>query len=215
LESFVKECETRFGIEIGRPIEICDKLIITDTNHYIAFNQGDPEPEIKGMEGIKTDRPAIFNQKFDEFARLLREQDKTDMAIQLVRDLAAQVKSKELGDKPEIFMIEKRLHEEPGSYKSAGILQKRLGIYQKKHKGDILRYYDVEPWLEKVDGNTLAVWQDPANISVSKYLMTLHTVFGNVLRCLGADPMEVIGNPKNFKLSKPKNINNNKKKIRA
>ena len=58
-KKFVTECYILLGMDV-EVADVYEKFVITKKKHYIGISQdGSKEPVIKGMEGIKSDRPAL------------------------------------------------------------------------------------------------------------------------------------------------------------
>jgi hypothetical protein len=63
-QKFINECNSMLGVEVGHE-KTFTKLILVGKKHYIGI-LSDPtkEPTIKGMEGIKSDRPEFIHTMF-------------------------------------------------------------------------------------------------------------------------------------------------------
>jgi DNA polymerase elongation subunit (family B) len=73
INKFLAECSIvleDIDIEVSK---VYKRTIITKKKHYIGIHQdSSKEPDIKGMEGKKSDRPAWINQLQKEFVDDLR-----------------------------------------------------------------------------------------------------------------------------------------------
>ena len=68
IEKFITECwiVDEVDIEVEK---VFSKFLITKKKHYIGiYNDTNKEPEIKGMEGIKSDRPPWIQKLEKQFA---------------------------------------------------------------------------------------------------------------------------------------------------
>jgi DNA polymerase elongation subunit (family B) len=63
---FIAECKSRLGVDVAHD-KTFSKLILVGKKHYIGIPP-DPikEPIIKGMEGIKSDRPEFIRRVFGQ-----------------------------------------------------------------------------------------------------------------------------------------------------
>lgn len=63
-QKFINECNSTLGVQVGHE-KTFTKLILVGKKHYIGILP-DPtkEPTIKGMEGIKSDRPEFIHNVF-------------------------------------------------------------------------------------------------------------------------------------------------------
>ena len=68
IKKFVTECYILLGMDV-EVADVYEKFVITKKKHYIGISQDESkEPVIKGMEGIKSDRPAWINKIERRFA---------------------------------------------------------------------------------------------------------------------------------------------------
>src|SRR4029079_13572759 len=68
IRKFVTECYILLGMDV-EVADIYEKFLITKKKHYIGISQDESkDPVIKGMEGIKSDRPVWINKIERQFA---------------------------------------------------------------------------------------------------------------------------------------------------
>src|SRR2546423_4534996 len=61
---FIVECKSKLGIDVGHE-KTFSKLILVGKKHYIGIpSNPTKDPIIKGMEGIKSDRPEFIHRVF-------------------------------------------------------------------------------------------------------------------------------------------------------
>jgi DNA polymerase elongation subunit (family B) len=180
IKKFIAECYIMLDIDVEQS-KIYSKFLITKKKHYIGINQDEQkEPDIKGMEGIKKDRPIWINRIERQFAEDIKHGK--DPTINL-RD---QYKAMESGLVPlEELGINLTLTKNPSEYPENS-LQRLLGSESDTNEGDIIRYYKSE----SIGGGT----SKPNLISRKKYLEMLGTTVGDALTSMGYDyKRDIIG----------------------
>ena len=66
---FIDECKSKLKIDVNHE-KTFRKLILVSKKHYIGIiSDPDKEPVIKGMEGIKSDRPEFIQTVFREMVK--------------------------------------------------------------------------------------------------------------------------------------------------
>jgi DNA polymerase I len=181
INKFLAECSIVLeDVEIDVS-NIYIKTLILKKKHYIGIPKDQAkEADIKGLEGIKSDRPPWINQLQKQFAEDLRQD--LDPTINL-RKAYLQM---ETGQVPfELLAIRTILNKTPQNYANdtyQRILANQIGAGE----GDFLKYYKSTT-KGKAHPN-------PAFISRSKYLEMLKTTFADQLKTLGYDFLkDVVG----------------------
>jgi DNA polymerase elongation subunit (family B) len=216
IREFKTEVESRFGLELDKPVYY-DEFLIHKINNYIGFKRDNPEPEMVGFAGIKNDKPKIIQEAFIEFVyKLKKEEDGKEEALTFLRQTIERIKRKEeLDINPEKWKVEIVLKKKPGNYANKGDLKNRLG----KHLGlqgdskDVMSYYEIGKYysddsdIKELEAKErLDAWLNPANVSVPKYLDILYNSFKPLLKILEVDVNQVFGVNKesDLFLKKPK-----------
>jgi DNA polymerase elongation subunit (family B) len=181
INKFLAECSIVLEdveIEISN---IYTKTLIVKKKHYIGIPKDQTkEVDIKGLEGIKSDRPPWINQLQRQLVEDLRQD--MDPTIKLKKAYVQM----ESGRVPfELLAIRSTLNKAPKDYAN-DTYQKILAKQTNAEEGDVLRYYK---------SNTKGkAHSNPAFISRSKYLEMLKTTFFDQLKVLGYDFLQdVIG----------------------
>ena len=181
INKFLAECSIVLeDVEIDIS-SIYSKTLIVKKKHYIGIPK-DPakEIDIKGLEGIKSDRPLWINQLQKQFVEDLRYD--IDPTLQLKKAYLQM----ESGQVPfELLAIRSTLNKAPKDYAN-NTYQKILANQTSAEEGDVLKYYK---------SNTKGkAHSNPAFISRSKYLEMLKTTFFDQLKVLGYDFLQdVVG----------------------
>ena len=132
---FISECKSKLGVDVGHE-KTFSKLILVSKKHYIGI-LSDPhkEPVIKGMEGLKSDRPKFIHRVFRQLVNDIKDGNnpipKLDKALQ-------ELNSRNIP--PELLAISLVLRKDPAEYEHS-CKQSRLGAKLGLHKGDTLVYY--------------------------------------------------------------------------
>jgi DNA polymerase I len=181
INKFLAECSIVLeDVEIDVS-NIYAKTLIVKKKHYIGIPKDQAkEADIKGLEGIKSDRPPWINQLQKQFVEDLRQD--IDPTIKL-RKAYLQMES---GQVPfELLAIRTTLNKAPQDYAN-NTYQKILANQTGAREADLLKYYKS---TNKGKAHT-----NPVFISRSKYLEILKTTFADQLRMLGYDFLkDVIG----------------------
>jgi DNA polymerase elongation subunit (family B) len=174
INKFLAECSIVLedvDIEIAK---VYSRLLIIKKKHYIGIPQNeDDESDIKGIEGIKSDRPLWINQLQKELVDNLR-QDK-DPTVNLQKayiDMERELVPSEL------LAIKTTLKKDPDSY-SGNTYQKIIGNQVRAKDGDTIKYY-------KATTKSQAHY-NPAFLSRKKYLKMMRSTFEEQLKVLGYD----------------------------
>jgi DNA polymerase elongation subunit (family B) len=181
INKFLAECSIVLEdveIEISN---IYAKTLIVKKKHYIGIPKDQTkEIDIKGLEGIKSDRPPWINQLQRKLVEDLRLN--IDPTIKL-KEAYIQMEN---GQVPiELLSIRTTLNKAPIDYAN-DTYQKILAKQTNAEEGDVLKYYK---------SNTKGkAHSNPVFISRSKYLNMLKTTFFEQLRVLEYDFLQdVVG----------------------
>lgn len=157
-------------IEVSK---IYSRTVITKKKHYIGIHQdSSKDPDIKGMDGIKSDRPLWINQLQKEFVDDLRfDRDPTiklqNAYIEMERGMVP----------PKLLAITTVLKRDPDSY-SKNANQRVVGNLVGAKEGDTIKYY--KSTNSQVNSN-------PELLSRTKYLDMMRSTFEEQLKVLGYD----------------------------
>jgi DNA polymerase I len=181
INKFLAECSIVLeDVEIDIS-NIYIKTLILKKKHYIGIPKDRAkQADIKGLEGIKSDRPSWIDQLQRQFIEDLRLE--IDPTIKL-RKAYIQM---ETGQVPfELLAIRTTLNKAPQDYVN-DTYQKILANQTSAGEGDVLKYYE---------SNTKGkAHSNPVFISRSKYLEMLKATFTDQLKTLGYDFLkDVVG----------------------
>lgn len=174
INKFLAECSIVLEdveIEIS---EIYSKLLIIKKKHYIGIPIDETkEPDIKGIEGIKSDRPLWINRLQKDFVDDLKYNRKPTTRlqksyIQMERGLVPS----------EILAINTTLKKDPESY-SVNAYQRIIGNQLRAKEGDAIKYYKA---ITKGQAH-----HNPSFLSTAKYLMMMKSTFEEQLKVIGYD----------------------------
>jgi DNA polymerase elongation subunit (family B) len=180
INKFLAECSIVLedvDIEISK---VYKRTIITKKKHYIGIHKdSNEEPDVKGMEGSKSDRPAWINQLQKEFVDDLRHDRNPTIKL---RDAYIEM---ERGLVPyELLAITTVLKKDPDAY-SKNAYQRIIGSQIGAKEGDAIKYYK---------STNCQAHSNPALLSRAKYLDMMNSTFEEQLKVLGYDFMkDVIG----------------------
>lgn len=158
-------------IEVSK---VYGRMIIIKKKHYIGIPlDSSKDSDIKGIEGIKSDRPLWIHQLQKDFVEDLRH-DK-DPTVKL-RNAYTEMEN---GLVPsELLVIKTTLRKDPESY-PLNRYQHIVGSQLNANEGDVIKFY-------KSDTKGKA-HSDPIFLSRVKYLQMLKSTFEDQLKALGYD----------------------------
>jgi len=174
INKFLAECSIMLeDVEIEES-KVYSRMIIIKKKHYIGINQdASKESDIKGIEGIKSDRPSWIHQLQKDFVEDLRHDKDPTVKLQNA------YMEMENGLVPsELLEIKTTLRKDPESY-SQNRYQRIVSSQLNAKEGDIIKYY-------KSDTKGKA-HSDPIFLSRVKYLQMLKSTFEDQLKVLGYD----------------------------
>lgn len=170
---FISECSILLDIDVEES-KIYKRFLITKKKHYIdIYEDCNKEPNIKGMEGIRGDRPPWINKVQKQFANDIKNGNDRIVNIRKEYDAieSGQVSLEELEIK---LTLAKKPEEYPENR-----LQRLIGSELDANQGDTIKYYK---------SNTLGGGTSNSNlISWRKYLEMLRTIFDDSLKVMGFD----------------------------
>jgi DNA polymerase, archaea type len=168
---FIAECSILLDVDV-EVSDIYKNFLITKKKHYIGISQDkSDEPVIKGMEGIKSDRPPWINRIIKEFADDIK--DSKDPIPKIHKEFVTM----ESGHVPlEDLEIRLMLTKDPSEYPENS-LQRILGTELDATQGDSIKYYKSDI----IGGGT----SNPNLISRRKYLEILKTTMEDNLKVMG------------------------------
>jgi DNA polymerase, archaea type len=181
INKFLAECSIvleDIEIEISK---VYSRMIIIKKKHYIGIPlDSSKDPDIKGLEGIKSDRPLWIHLLQKDFVDDLRHD----------RDPTAKLRKAyvemESGLVPsELLVISTTIKKDPIEY-SDNTYQRIVGSQVRAKEGDIIKYYK-----STTKGQAHS---NPSLLSRAKYLQMLKSTFEDQLKVLGYDFMQdVVG----------------------
>ncbi len=162
------------------------KLILVGRKHYLVFpSDKNQDPTIKGMEGIKSDRPEFIQTTFRDMVKDIKNDvNPIPKLIQAFEEIDKRSVPKE---RLSISIVLKR---DPEDY-AHDDKQKRLGTKLGLKKGDSLIYYKCDK--QEITGDskgkqrtrTVNESEDPNDISYAKYKELLLNSVKDLLEILG------------------------------
>ena len=174
IDKFITECWIVDKVDVE--VDIFAKFLITKKKHYIGiYEDAIKESKIKGMEGIKSDRPAWIHKLEKQFALDLKNE--VDPTVKLRKEYQRM----EQGQVPiEDLQIKVVLQKNPNEYPENS-LQRKLSLEKggDVQQGDSLVYYKSK----KIGGGTI----NPLFYSRKKYLEMRESTFKDVLSLMGFD----------------------------
>jgi DNA polymerase, archaea type len=181
INKFLAECSIvleDIEIELSK---VYSRMIIIKKKHYIGIPLDlCKNPDIKGIEGIKSDRPLWINQLQKDFVDDLKfGRNSTVKLKNAYEDMEKGIVA------PELLEIKTTLRKDPESYPQ-NRYQRIVGSQLNAKEGEIIKYY-------KSDTKGKAHF-DPIFLSRAKYLQMLKSTFEDQLKVLGYDFMQdVVG----------------------
>ena len=173
IDKFITECwiVDEVDVEVDK---VFSKFLITKKKHYIGiYDDPNKEPEIKGMEGIKSDRPPWIQKLERQFALDLKNN------VDPVTNLRKEYRKMEEGQVPiEELQIKLVLQKNPDEYPENS-LQRKLSLEKggNLQQGDSIIYYKSN----KMGGGTT----NPSFYGIKKYLEMFESIFADILNVMG------------------------------
>jgi DNA polymerase, archaea type len=181
INKFLAECSIVLeDIEIETS-KVYSRMIIIKKKHYIGILLDlSKEPDIKGLEGIKSDRPLWINQLQKDFVDDLKfGRDPNVKLKKAYEDMEKGIVA------PELLEIKTTLRKDPESYPQ-NRYQHIVGNQLNAKEGDTIKYYKSDT-IGKAHSNRIF-------ISWAKYSQMLKSTFEDQLKVLGYDFMkDVVG----------------------
>ena len=187
-QKFISECQSNLGVTVGHE-RVFARLILTGKKHYIGILPGsDNEPVIKGMEGLKSDRPEFIHKVF------LQLVDDIKYNRSPIRNLKEAIRDLEAKNVPsEELAISLVLHKNPEEYDQE-CKQSRIGKRLHLRRGMTLVYYktryeelDYQPVTARHQKRVRLESENPGDISYTKYREMLLTSVKGIVEILGYD----------------------------
>jgi DNA polymerase elongation subunit (family B) len=182
---FKNICKNKLNVDVVHE-KYFQKLILVSSKHYLGFTSDkNQDPVIKGMEGIKSDRPEFIQTTFREMVKDIQED--INPIPKLKQALTYLDKRQVPKDRLEISLT---LTKDPQDYMNE-CLQKRLGTELRLKKGDTLVYYKCDQQLVVYDHSgkqrTRIIGEsvDPNDVSYAKYKERLIKSVKDVIEILG------------------------------
>lgn len=180
IKKFITECYILLGMDVELA-DVYKKFLVTKKKHYIGIPLDEmKDPVIRGMEGIKGDRPLWINKIERQLAEDIKN-DK-DPTINIKKEYVAMEEGLIPIDNLEIKLT---LAKNPDEY-SNNSLQKVVGTELDAHQGDVIQYYKSNLTGGGTSNSNL--------ISRKKYLEMLQTAVEDSLTVMGYDYLhDIVG----------------------
>jgi hypothetical protein len=198
---FIEECKSQLGVDVGHE-KTFSKLILAGKKHYIGvLTDTDKEPIIKGMEGIKSDRPEFIRGVFTQLVNDIKDDINP---IPKLKQALQQLDSRSVSpDQLAMSLVLRKNPEEYTQICKQSILGGKLGL----RKDDTLVYYKCDKQELVHDRMTnkdllrrIHESENAADISYAKYRDMLVNSVKDVMDILGYDAEKDL-------LSKPQLVN--------
>jgi hypothetical protein len=199
---FIQECKNQLDTDVTHE-KTFSKLILAGKKHYVGIPlESTKEPVIKGMEGIKSDRPKFIHKTFMQLVDDIKNGTNPIPNLKLVVD--------DLNQRSvpvEMLAISLVLRKDPDKYTN-DCKQRRLGIKRGLRKGDILIYYKshVEESIPETGSELPRITKvvsesdNPGDISYARYKEMLLSSVRDILEILGYDVERELLNTQKIKL---------------
>lgn len=169
---FIAECSILLDIDI-EVSDIFKKFLIVKKKHYIGIPLDETrEPVIKGMEGIKSDRPVWINNVENQFAEDIK--NGKDPTLNICNQYRAMESGQVTLDE---LLVKGTLQKDPNEYPKNRV-QRVVGTELHSSKGDTIKYYKSDI---VAGGGT----SNPNLISRGKYLEMLRATVEDSLNVMG------------------------------
>ena len=169
---FIAECSILLDIDVELS-EVFKKFLIIKKKHYIGIlEEENLEPVIKGMEGIKNDRPIWINKIEKQFAEDIK--NGKDPTLNISNQYRAM--QSELVPLEEL-LIKSILQKDPNEYPKNRV-QRLVGTELHSSRGDTIKYYKSDI---VAGGGT----SNPNLLSRRKYLEMLRSTVEDSLNIMG------------------------------
>jgi len=195
VQKFIDECKSTLGVEVEEE-KTFSKLILVGKKHYVGI-LSDPskDPIIKGMEGVKSDRPEFIHRVF---MQLMHDIKNDTNPLPKLKQAFQQLDCRQVP--AELLAISLVLRKNPEEY-SQICKQSRLGGKLGLRKDDTLVYYkcDIQQqgYDAKSEQNLLRRVHESENqddIGYAEYKNMLMNSVKDVLELLGYDAQkELLG----------------------
>ena len=184
---FIERCRQILGLDITHE-NIFYKLVLVGKKHYIGIPCGG-EAVIKGMEGIKSDRPEFVRRTFLQMVGDIKDNFNP---LHNIRKSLDDLNDKRVSiDQLAISLV---LHKNPDEYVQLECKQRRLGLKRNLRKGDTLVYYKTDIAESFYDPNTRQMTHlkilesdNSKDVCYSRYKELLLNSVKDVLEILGYD----------------------------
>ena len=138
IHKFIDTCKIKLNVEVSHE-KTLRKLILVGKKHYVGFlSDQTKEPVVKGMEGIKSDRPEFIQTVFKE---MIEDIKNNTSPIPKLKHALNELDTRQVPN--ETLAISLVINKNPHEYAN-DCLQKRLGTKNKLEKGDLLVYYKCD-----------------------------------------------------------------------
>lgn len=183
---FISECKSKLEVDVGHEKSF-SKLILVGKKHYVGIlPDPDKEPIIKGMEGIKSDRPEFIHRVFWQLVNDIKDGNNP---ISKLKQALQELNSRNIP--PELLAISLVLCKDPAEYEHI-CKQSRLGAKLDLHKSDTLVYYKsnlektiYDPKTKQQVLQVVSESENPNDTSYAKYKEILVNAVKDIVEILG------------------------------
>lgn len=172
ISKFIQKCKDELKVDVENSMTF-SKVIIVKKKHYVGItDKGDII--IKGMEGVKSDRPPWINDVFNQFVKDLFEKNgEVDPLVNLERAFQQLEEGKVNHNDLKISV---RLSKDPEQY-AINSPQKKIGVLLNSKEGSVIQYYLSD------NGDGVSLKTD--DISIRKYKLRLWNTLEDVIQLAG------------------------------
>jgi DNA polymerase elongation subunit (family B) len=180
IKLLIDKIKTKLNVQVKHE-KTFSKAIIVAKKHYLGIlepteDNPDPEPEIKGLEGIKTDRVEWVRRVFYQ---MVLDYKNNVNPIPKLRQAFSDLEQWNIADAETVLLHTVRLKKDPIEYKVDSV-RKRLGLVKNLNKNESVSYY----LADKSKGNYTFNLKD---LSIAEYKKMLIGVIDGVLKHMGHD----------------------------
>ncbi len=169
ISKFIAQCKEKLHVDVEHD-KTFTKAVIIKKKHYFGITDAG-EIIVKGMEGMKNDRPTWINNAFNQFVK-----DVVNNINPLVnlRKSIADLEAEKIDS--DLLKISVKLSKDPKQY-AVNNPQKKIGLLLNAKADDVIEYYKSS----NVDGISI----NSKDISIAKYKEMLLSSVSDALEILG------------------------------
>lgn len=169
---FIKECKDKLNVDVEHEKTFAKSMILKKKHYCGITNKG--EIIIKGMEGVKNDRPLWINKVFENFLKDTLSNRNNPIAY--LKEEIQKLNERKIDT--ELLKIYTKLSKDPLEYKTNNI-QKKIGVLLKSKANDLIYHFKSD----NKDGVSIS----SKDISFKKYEDMLVNAVKEIVEILGYD----------------------------